>query len=107
MSDAPTCPDCGAPGRWCICVMQARMNGAERREREAIAEAYRYRTLFQAAASLIAHNRARLAKPRGKDEARVLEYLDSYGDGPPALGHFWSGKTDGWINADLFEGAEP
>lgn len=82
-------------------VLRERAHGAERREREAIAEAYRHRMLFQAAASLIAYNRTRLAKPRGADEARVLEYLDQYGS--VGLGPFWSGKTDGWVQPSFFD----
>ena len=92
---AARCPDCDCPNPLCACVLLSRVRSAERDQSRAIAEAAMYRSLFQAAASLVAHNRDRLRKPRGKDEERVLAYLDDYG--APGLGPFWSGKTDGWI----------
>ena len=92
------CPDCDCPNRHCACVLRTRVELAERDRRRAVAEASRWRALFQAAASLVAHNRDRLRAPRGKDEARVLAYLDE--TGAPGLGPFWSGRTDGWIEDD-------
>ena len=87
------CPDCGAPDRFCVCVLRARMEGAKRREREAAKQMGEYRALWNAAASCLHYNRDRLRKPRGKDEARMLAHVEHYRE----FGAFWSGNTDGWL----------
>lgn len=93
------CPDCDCPNPLCACVLLSRVASAERDQSRAIEEASMYRALFQAAASLVSHNRDRLRAPRGEDERRVLDYLDKAGT--PGLGPFWSGKTDGCIGEGL------
>jgi hypothetical protein len=90
------CPDCDCPNRNCACVLRARMEGAERRAREAQREAARLRELWQAAASCLSYNRARLTRPRGEDERRLLAYIEAQGS--TEHGHYWSGKTDGWLD---------
>lgn len=72
-------------------VWRARAEGAEEREASAIAEAYRLRLLWEAAASCLQHHRAAI-RPRGADERRMLAASDSSTCGP-----FWSGRTDGWL----------
>ena len=72
-------------------VLRARVDCAERSETRAIAEAYHYRELWEAAASCLQHNRAKL-RPRGPDEARMLDAAMQ-----SLCGHFWSGKSDGWL----------
>lgn len=64
---------------------------SRKRESEAIAEAYKYRLLWEAAASCLAHN-ARKLKPRGKDEAKVIDMAQTTDHGK-----FWSGETSGWL----------
>ena len=83
-ADRPTCAACQ--------VYRTRAELAERQAAEAVDQAYRYRLLWEAAASCLRHNRARLAKPRGGDEARVIAHA-----GETDLGLFWSGRTDGWL----------
>jgi hypothetical protein len=65
------------------------MQGAERREREAISEAYRYRRLWECAASAITHSGY---KPRGADERRMVAAAAEVG------GLLSSGNTDGWLD---------
>lgn len=89
------CPDCDCPNPKCFCVLSERLRAAERESREVSAERREARDLFEAAASVIAHNRTRIAKPRGADERRLLAYIDA--GGAPMLGSFWSGRTDGWL----------
>jgi hypothetical protein len=83
------CSYCG--GTPCFCVWIARAQGAEEREASAIAEAYKFRELWEAAASCLQHNRKKI-RPRGEDERRVLDIADKQ-----MCGHFWSGKTNGWL----------
>lgn len=87
----PHCRDCEAPMRWCQCVLLERTAGAERDAARAISEANSYRELWECAASCISHNAAKI-KPRGGDEARMVELAKK-----DMHGHFWSGETDGWI----------
>ena len=61
------------------------------RESEAIAEAYKYRLLWEAAASCLAHNAGKL-KPRGADEATIISMAKAADHGK-----FWSGETSGWL----------
>jgi hypothetical protein len=83
-------------------VLKARVAGAERRESAAVAEAYQYRELWEAAASCLQHNRAQIT-PRGADERRMLDAAHAC-----MCGHFWSGHTDGWLGEaqqmGLFDG---
>ena len=72
-------------------VLVARTSVAERREAEAIADAYKYRELWEAAASCLQHNRAKI-RPRGKDKERMISRAMQ-----DMCGHFWSGSTDGWL----------
>lgn len=65
---------------------------SRKRESEAVAEAYKYRLLWEAAASCLAHNAMKL-KARGADEAKVIDLAKS-----ADYGKFWSGKTSGWIS---------
>jgi len=60
-------------------------------ESEAIAEAYKYRLLWECAASCISHNASKL-KPRGADEAKIISLAQSADHGK-----FWSGETSGWM----------
>jgi hypothetical protein len=90
------CPDCDCPNQHCACVLRARMEGAEHRARDAQSEAAMLRELWTAAASCLAYNRTQIAKPRGADERRLLAYVER--GGMPLFGHFWSGKTDGWLD---------
>lgn len=104
---APRCPDCDCPNRHCACVLRSRMEGADKRYHDEARRAAEYRELWSAAASCLAHNRTRLARPRGADERRLLTFIDR--GGAAELGHFWSGKTDGWLDwlPDGQPGAEP
>lgn len=71
-------------------VLIARMQAAERREVEALDEAYRYRRLWEfAAAALVRVN----YKPKGPDERRMMACAHSM---PGGLN--LSGKTDGWLD---------
>jgi hypothetical protein len=49
-----------------------KVESERRHATEAIAEACRYRRLWEVAAHCLDHNRRRLAKPRGDDERRML-----------------------------------
>lgn len=73
-------------------VYRERAALAERRLHDAVMEAARLRTLWEAAASCLQYNRARLAKARGVDEARLLALAEQ-----ADLGPFWAGTTAGWI----------
>lgn len=64
---------------------------ARHREREATEEAYRTRLLWSAAAGCLNANRARLAKPRGGDERRILKAAEEV-SAPVCDG------TDGWLD---------
>lgn len=75
----------------CACPSISRAEAAQARETEAILEAYKWRELWEAAASCIQHNR-KLIKPRGEDERRIIEAAEKCG-----CGHYWSGRTDGWL----------
>ncbi|HIE1324489.1 TPA: hypothetical protein ACXJFQ_005094 [Pseudomonas aeruginosa] len=77
------CKKCG------LCEEQVRL--AQAREREAIAEAAKYRTLWEASASCLSANQSKI-KPRGADESKLLEIARQADHG-----QFWSGKTKGWI----------
>lgn len=83
------CPDCGRDP--CACELIERANLAEANASKATSEAYRYRLLWECAASCLATN-AKKIKPRGADERRMLEKAND-----AANGTFWSGLTDGWI----------
>ena len=88
----PTCPGCSRVE--CQCELLEQVRGCHKREAEAVAEAYRYRELWEAAAACLQHNRKRI-KPRGEDERLMLEAADRC-----LCGHFWSGKTSGWMDDD-------
>ena len=77
------CEGCG------LAKEQSRLS--EARAREAIAEAYKYRRLWEASASCLAHN-AKRVKARGEDEAKLLEMAKEADSGV-----FWSGTTKGWL----------
>lgn len=77
------CKNCG--------LREEQVRLAQSRECEAIAEAARYRTLWEAGASCLAANAVKI-KPRGPDEAKLLEIAKRANHGV-----FWSGKTKGWI----------
>lgn len=83
------CDDCNRPLEYCACVLKERVALADARRDEAIAEAYRARRLWQAAAACLAHHQP---KPRGEDEKRLLALAYTEDHGP-----FWAGTTDGWI----------
>jgi hypothetical protein len=102
MSGADRCQHCDCPNQHCACVLRERVRSAERRENEAMSEAYRYRRLWEAAASCLAYNRDRLRKPRGEDERLLVENALSDMHGP-----FWSGKTRGWLQPTFFDCAKP
>jgi len=72
-------------------VLEERVRTAEERSAEAIAETYKWKELWNAAASCLQHNKAKI-KPRGQDERRMLEAADKC-----TCGHYWSGKTNGWL----------
>lgn len=74
----------------CACVLLETVRLGEARSAKAVAEAERYRLLWQAAASLITYAGDKL-KPRGQDERRLID-IAKHAD----HGRFWSGKTDGW-----------
>jgi len=78
------CPNCQ--------VLATRAALAERYAAEAIAAAYRYRELWEAAASCLQANRAKI-RPRGPDDSRMLAHAAQ-----DRCGHFWSGRTDGWLD---------
>ena len=65
---------------------------SRRRELEAITEAAKYRAMWQAAASCLAHNSGKIT-PRGEDEKAIINIAIESGHGV-----FWSGKTNGWIS---------
>lgn len=69
-------------------------------EANAVTEAYRWRELWEAAASCLQHNRGKI-RPRGEDERRILAIAEKC-----QCGHFWSGETNGWLpeaeQLDLF-----
>lgn len=73
-------------------LYKVQAEASRKRESEAIAEAYKYRVLWEAAASCLAHNAGKL-KPRGADEAKVID-LAIRAD----HGKFWSGETSGWLS---------
>lgn len=77
------CKNCG--------LREEQVRLAQSRESEAISEAARYRTLWEASASCLAANAVKI-KPRGPDEAKLLEIAKQANHGV-----FWSGKTKGWI----------
>lgn len=77
------CEECG------LCREQVKLSRT--REHEAIAEAAKYRMLWEASASCLAHNADKI-KPRGADEAKLIEIAKGANHGM-----FWSGKTKGWI----------
>lgn len=72
-------------------MYQDQVKRAKKRELEAISEAQKYRELWNAAASCLAHNKDKI-RPRGEDE-RVIIQIASKSD----HGHFWSGETKGWL----------
>lgn len=75
----------------CQCELraeQARL--AEKRTREAVAEAAMFRTRWEAAASCLAYNAGKIT-PRGQDEKAIIEIAKDADHGV-----FWSGKTSGW-----------
>lgn len=78
------CEECG--------LREEQVRLAQARESEAIAEAAKYRALWEASASCLSANESRI-KPRGADEAKLLEIAKKANHGP-----FWSGKTKGWIS---------
>lgn len=71
--------------------MVERVRGSRSRETEAIAEAFKYRQLWDAAASCLQHNMKKIS-PRGEDEKRMLSMAKN-----SLCGSFWSGKTNGWF----------
>lgn len=77
------CEECG--------LLEERAKLAEARTSAAIAEAYQYRRLWEAGASCLAKNAAKI-KPRGEDERKILELAKGADHGV-----FWSGETKGWI----------
>lgn len=93
--ESERCQTCDCPNQHCACVLRERLCSAERERDGAMRERAHWYTMFQATASIVAHSRDRLRKPRGEDERRVLEWIDEAG--AAGLGPFWSGRTDGWI----------
>jgi hypothetical protein len=73
-------------------VLAARVQSAEADLHRQTERAYAAELLAQAAVSCLTHNKARLARPRGEDERRLIESL-----GATDMGPFWSGGTDGWL----------
>lgn len=64
---------------------------------EQTSRAHRAEILLDVAIGMLRHNRDRLGKPRGGDEARLLDMLDTFTTGPAA------GGTDGWVSAGQLE----
>jgi len=61
-------------------------------QNDATAEAYELRRLWQSAAAFIVYNEGRMKKPRGEDEARMIDKAKLTDKGV-----MWSGETSGWI----------
>lgn len=74
-----------------LALMEEQVALAEKKAADAIAEASKYRTLWECAASCLSSN-SKFIKPRGGDERKLLSIADSANHGV-----FWSGTTDGWL----------
>lgn len=78
-----------------------RLADSERRAQERMwaetQRAHRAETLLDVAVGILRHNRDRLGKPRGDDERRLLNALDTMTTGPAANG------TSGWVDWDQLE----
>jgi len=76
----------------CQCdLYQEQVNLYEARMNEAIAEAEKYRLLWQASASCLSYNSDKI-KARGEDEKIIIKLAKETDHG-----RFWSGKTKGWL----------
>ena len=70
---------------------KSQMESLDHKNTELLRDALYYRELWEAAASCLQHNMTKI-KPRGEDEKRMLDEATN-----STCGHFWSGKTDGWL----------